>query len=418
MSTAASELNMPASTLYKWVYYNNDHIAAISDSEQSDHQDDTHDQSYIEIPDDIEDCPNDFEEPDDIPDDDIPDDIPDDEDPPDIYDDFEELPCDDIEDCFDDFEEPDDIPDDDIPDIDNLDSDGDDDFEDISRNIDMSQTVPFEEQVAEQPATYLSPLFDMSSVLSEQESEFDFFDQITVSPCIKHYIFVDYENVKSSGLVGFDDLGEDCCIRIYYSDACPNIPISLAKHMMTAKFRIEFTKVFLPIKNAADCQILFEMRYAFAHNKSCNFYVISQDSDFDKPLLIYLARGMKVCRAGSVAKAMSIAKHSDLTESHPVLFKDEKEALMLLTDDKSKTVSQAKKPVSKPKESRHERITKLFSGSGIAIQAHYKPYKNKIIDCVTQASSADDLNRRLCKACKGLTGEYMSKLYKVCKNWL
>lgn len=269
---------------------------------------------------------------------------------------------------------------------------------------------------------HIDPLFDVNSVLTEREMGMDMFDCINVSPAIKHYYFVDYENVKSAGLAGFENLGDDSCIRIYYSEACPTVPIPFAKAMCTADFHVEFTKVFLQMKNAADCQMLFELRYAFAHNKDCNFYIVSYDSDFDKPLSVYRnTLGMHVQKIDDIADVVFDHECEDLLAYAGSAFHDERSPFgsfaehSVDSDMPSRTV---KKTVRQKKESRYDRVERLFIGSDIASKSCYRKYKSAIINCVVSAANASDLNTRLCKACRDISGEKMSVLYKACKKWL
>ncbi len=100
----------------------------------------------------------------------------------------------------------------------------------------------------------------------------------------KRYYFVDMENVHRSGLRGIDKLSSKDCVRIYYSNPLENIPIILLKQMMQSNAKFEYIEVEVPIKNAADCMILFDLRDIASENKKAEYIIISNDSDFDKPI--------------------------------------------------------------------------------------------------------------------------------------
>ena len=101
---------------------------------------------------------------------------------------------------------------------------------------------------------------------------------------IKRYYFVDMENVHRSGLKGIDKLTSKDCVRIYYSNPLENIPIILMKQMMHSSAKYEYIEVEVPIKNAADCMILFDLRDIASENKKAEYIIISNDTDFDKPI--------------------------------------------------------------------------------------------------------------------------------------
>ena len=92
------------------------------------------------------------------------------------------------------------------------------------------------------------------------------------------------ENVHRSGLRGIDKLSSKDCVRIYYSNPLENIPIILLKQMMQSNAKFEYIEVEVPIKNAADCMILFDLRDIASENKKAEYIIISNDSDFDKPI--------------------------------------------------------------------------------------------------------------------------------------
>ena len=100
------------------------------------------------------------------------------------------------------------------------------------------------------------------------------------------------ENVHKSGLRGIDKLTSKDCVRIYYSNSLENIPIILVKQMMNSNAKFEFKEVNLTIKNAADCMILFDLRDIATLNKKAEFIIISNDTDFDKPIEDFRNKGI------------------------------------------------------------------------------------------------------------------------------
>ena len=100
------------------------------------------------------------------------------------------------------------------------------------------------------------------------------------------------ENVHRDGLVGIEMLTQKDCVRIYYSNPLETIPIDLHKQIMESPAKFEYIKVEVPIKNAADCMILFDLQGIARDNKKSEFIIISHDSDFDRPISEFKHRGI------------------------------------------------------------------------------------------------------------------------------
>lgn len=133
----------------------------------------------------------------------------------------------------------------------------------------------------------------------------DFYDELCTDGNIERYFFVDYENVNRDGLTGILALDKNDCVRIYYSDKCSTLSFGLHRKIMETSAKIEYTKVLLPIKNAADCQILFEIKESFKIHKNTDYFIISKDSDFDRPVDIYRSMGIKVKKIHKISDYVS-----------------------------------------------------------------------------------------------------------------
>ncbi|MCR5142739.1 MAG: hypothetical protein K6C68_09465 [Ruminococcus sp.] len=93
---------------------------------------------------------------------------------------------------------------------------------------------------------------------------------------------VDFENVKSKGLVGIDRLEEDDNVIIFYSENSDTISFEMHCLVMKAKANVEYMKVRVGGKNALDFQLSTLLGYIVAKGNNTHVFVISGDKGFDK----------------------------------------------------------------------------------------------------------------------------------------
>lgn len=93
---------------------------------------------------------------------------------------------------------------------------------------------------------------------------------------------VDFENVKSKGLVGIDQLGSDDHVVIFYSENSDTISFEMHCSVMRAAASVEYMKVNVGGKNALDFQLSTLLGYMVAQQNNSHIFVISNDKGFDK----------------------------------------------------------------------------------------------------------------------------------------
>lgn len=98
---------------------------------------------------------------------------------------------------------------------------------------------------------------------------------------MKTYL-VDFENVKSKGLVGIDKLTADDNVIIFYSENSDTISFEMHCLVMKAKANVEYMKVRVGGKNALDFQLSTLLGYIVAKGNNTHVFVISGDKGFDK----------------------------------------------------------------------------------------------------------------------------------------
>ena len=98
---------------------------------------------------------------------------------------------------------------------------------------------------------------------------------------MKAYL-IDFENVKSKGLVGIEQLGEDDKVIIFYSENSDTISFEMHCKVMTSRADIEYLKVRVGGKNALDFQLSTLLGYLLAKGSYSHIFIISGDKGFDK----------------------------------------------------------------------------------------------------------------------------------------
>lgn len=98
---------------------------------------------------------------------------------------------------------------------------------------------------------------------------------------MKAYL-IDFENVKSKGLTGIEQLSEDDKVIIFYSENSDTISFEMHRKVMSAKADIEYLKVRVGGKNALDFQLSTLLGYLLAKEQYTHIMIISGDKGFDK----------------------------------------------------------------------------------------------------------------------------------------
>lgn len=117
---------------------------------------------------------------------------------------------------------------------------------------------------------------------------------------IEKYYFIDFQNITKESLNGIEKLGKNDCVRIYYGKNAAHIPFELHVRISECEAKFEYVKVEFSIKNALDCMIIYDIR-AFMGVKSVReYYIISNDTDFDNPIQTFTEAGLVISRISSV----------------------------------------------------------------------------------------------------------------------
>lgn len=116
------------------------------------------------------------------------------------------------------------------------------------------------------------------------------------------YFLIDYENVNRDGLNGITKLSENDCVRIYYSNTAETLTFGLHRRINESRAHFDYIKVQMPIKNALDCLILFDIRDLAKENRDAEYFIVSKDTDFDKAIEDFTVHNLKVKRIIEICK--------------------------------------------------------------------------------------------------------------------
>ena len=131
---------------------------------------------------------------------------------------------------------------------------------------------------------------------------------------MKTYL-VDFENVKSKGLVGIDRLTSDDHVIIFYSENSDTISFEMHCMVMQAKAEVDYMKVRVGGKNALDFQLSTLLGYLVAEGDNSHIFIISNDRGFDKLHDFWEntfddAPNCKVFRTSNISSAINYARYN------------------------------------------------------------------------------------------------------------
>ncbi len=92
---------------------------------------------------------------------------------------------------------------------------------------------------------------------------------------------IDFENVKSAGLVGIETLGIDDQVVILYSVNSNTISFEMHQKIMNCEANVEYYQIRRGGKNSLDFQLSSLLGYLLASGLYTHLYIVSNDSGFD-----------------------------------------------------------------------------------------------------------------------------------------
>lgn len=118
--------------------------------------------------------------------------------------------------------------------------------------------------------------------------------------------YIDFENVGTAGLVGIENLTENDCVKIYYSNN-PNVNMETVINIKKSASKMQFLKLCDSIKNmnrsnALDIVIVTDIYHALPTLNDNSCVIISKDKDYDS-VISELNAGNNI---GKIFRALNI----------------------------------------------------------------------------------------------------------------
>lgn len=192
----------------------------------------------------------------------------------------------------------------------------------------------------------------------------------------RRYFLVDYENVNRDGLVGVEHLSKRDDVLIYYSESAETLSFGLHKRMNKSEAHFVYRKVRIPIKNAVDCRLLFDLEILLKEDKEAEYIIVSRDSDFDNAIEMFVSNQYNVKKRPKIGEESEAAK---------------------------------KKP---SKMNQREARTRSFYGQHFR-EEKYKEHKEEIIQAILKAKTKQQVNNNLTALFR--SGEIVRDIYKKLK---
>ena len=118
--------------------------------------------------------------------------------------------------------------------------------------------------------------------------------------------YVDFENVKDSGLNGIAKLDSDDVVRIYYSEDANKISFGTHRRIIESPAKFEYVRMrkdLKGVKNALDVILMYDLSDRIIESKDADFFIVSLDGDFDNYIMekqkikINIRKISEVCKA-------------------------------------------------------------------------------------------------------------------------
>ena len=123
---------------------------------------------------------------------------------------------------------------------------------------------------------------------------------------IKKCFFIDYENVKDSGLQGIAELDKHAAVIIFYSDRAFKVPLDIASVFSESRAKLIHIKVGVGIKNALDFQLVSFLGYIIAKHRDIGmdvkYFMVTKDKGFDSVKYFWRSKGVKIHRVSQIER--------------------------------------------------------------------------------------------------------------------
>lgn len=123
---------------------------------------------------------------------------------------------------------------------------------------------------------------------------------------VQKCFFIDYENVKESGLRGIAELDKHAAVIIFYSKRAYKIPLDIASVFSESKAKLVHIKVDVGTKNALDFQLVSFLGYVIARHRELGieskYFMVTNDNGFDCVKHFWSQHGVKIHRVSQIER--------------------------------------------------------------------------------------------------------------------
>lgn len=199
--------------------------------------------------------------------------------------------------------------------------------------------------------------------------------------------------MNKDGLNGITRLTKEDCVRIYYSQSAETLTFGLHKRINASNAHFEYIKVQMPIKNAVDCQILFDIRDMIKQNRNAQYFIVSKDTDFDMAIEEFNERNL------SIKKIEEIAKRNE----------PDKKTQNKKAETKQQPAQPKKQQSQNSNKVKREAQIRSFFGQHFKTKL-YTEHKEEIVQSILKGKTKQSVNNNLMKI---YPSETVSLIYKT-----
>lgn len=238
--------------------------------------------------------------------------------------------------------------------------------------------------------------------------------------------YVDYENVKDSGLNGVAKLTNEDVVNIYYSEDAQRMSFGTHRRIVESGAAFSYRKLspeMKTMKNALDIIMIQDIEAVMKTDRNDYFYIVSNDDDYDEFIRKKKEKRYKIKRILEICKIdedrlkkekTSATKVATGTGSNKGVAANKKESKGGNTTKRKETNN---KNDTAKKKNDSQKSTKLSKDEVQKIIVNklpsYKKKKDIIVKAYLESSTRDKFNRKLQK---DFSNEEVKEIRKALKQ--
>ena len=105
---------------------------------------------------------------------------------------------------------------------------------------------------------------------------------------------IDFENVRSDGLAGIENLKKGDEVFIFYSEHAATLTIAMHKRILGCPAKIYYVEAMTGTKNALDFQLVSYLGYMIREKPEVDYFIVSKDKGFEVVAQFWETKGVRV----------------------------------------------------------------------------------------------------------------------------